>query len=241
MIIKNDQIKLGDMSLDVIRKDIKNVHLSVHPPTGRVRISAPMRMKLDTVRVFAISKLSWIKKQQNRFRSQEREPAREYLTRESHYFLGKRYLLKVMEFDAASSVNIRHETMEMHVRPHTPQAKKKEILDEWYRQRLKEIVPGIIATYEKALKVSATAFGIKKMRTKWGTCNREARRIWLNLELAKKPLHYIEYIIMHEMAHLLERRHNGKFTALLDKLMPQWCHYKEELNRAPLGHVDWGY
>jgi len=241
MSIKNDQIKLGNISLEVIRKDIKNVHLSVYPPTGRVRISAPTRMKLDTVRVFAISKLSWIKKQQNRFRCQERESVREYLSRESHYFLGKRYLLKVVESDFAPSVSIKHEAVEMCVRPKTSQEKKREILDEWYRQRLKEIVPGIISKYEQVLKVSVDSFGIKKMRTKWGTCNREARRIWLNLELAKKPLHYIEYIIMHEIAHFLERRHNDKFTAYLDKLMPQWRNYKEELNRAPLGHVDWGY
>lgn len=241
MIIKNSQIKLGDISLDVVHKDIKNVHLSVYPPTGRVRISAPLRMKPDTVRVFAISKLSWIKKQKNRFLTQRREPQREYLTRESHYYLGKRYLLRVIERDSAPAVNIRHETIEMYVRPNSVLEKKKEILEAWYRQKLKEIAPSIIAKHEAALKVSVADFGIKKMRTKWGTCSREAKRIWLNLELAKKPHHFIEYIFLHEMIHLLERRHSDRFTAYLDKFMPQWRLYKEELNRSALGHVNWSY
>lgn len=241
MITRNNQIKLGDISLDVLHKDIKNVHLSVHPPTGRVRISAPLRMNLDTVRVFAISKLAWIKKQQNRFRSQQREPQREYWTRESHYYLGKRYLLRVIERDSAPAVNIRHETIEMYVRPNSVLEKKKEILEAWYRQKLKEIVPPLIVKYERALKVSVKDFGIKKMRTKWGTCSREAKRIWLNLELAKKPIHFIEYIIIHEMTHLIERHHNGKFTAYMDKHMPQWRHFKEELNRTPLGYINWSY
>ncbi|OPY88322.1 MAG: hypothetical protein A4E71_00533 [Smithella sp. PtaU1.Bin162] len=241
MIIKSDRIKLGSISLEVIRKDIRNVHLSVYPPTGRVRIAAPMRMKLETVRVFAISKLGWIKKQQNRFRNQKRETAREYLTRESHYYFGKRFLLKVIECNCAPTVKIKHNILEMYVRPDASKSKKKEVLDQWYRERLKEQVPEIISKYEKALKVSVASFGIKKMRTKWGTCNSEAKRIWLNLELVKKPLHYVEYITLHEMVHLIERRHNSIFTAYLNKIMPQWKSYKEELNRAPLGHVNWDY
>lgn len=241
MTIKNHQIELGDICLDVVRKDIKNVHLSVYPPTGRVRIAAPLRMNLDTIRIFAISKLSWIKKQRSKFRSQARESPREYITRESHYYLGKRYLLKVMEHNASPKVAIKHKTIEMYIRPNTGLEKRREILDEWYRHQLKEIIPRIISKYEKAMKVNVSEFGIKKMKTKWGTCSIEAKRIWLNLELAKKPQHYTEYIIVHEMLHLLERHHNDRFIAYLDKFIPQWRFYKEELNRSVLSHANWNH
>jgi len=210
-------------------------------PTGRVRISAPLHMNLDTIRVFAISKWSWIKKQQKRFLRQAREARRDYITRESHYYLGKRHLLKVVEHNAPPRVAVKHETLEMYVRPNTGVKKREEILYEWYRQRLKELVPRLITRYEKEMKVKVADFGIKRMKTKWGTCSRPARRIWLNLELAKKPKHYIEYIVVHEMTHLLERRHNGRFTAYMDEFMPQWRFFKEELNRFPLGHSNWCY
>ena len=241
MNIKNQQIKLGDISLDVVRKDIKNVHLSVYPPTGRVRIAAPLRMNLDTLRIFAISKLGWIKKHKNKFLNQKRESPREYISRESHYFLGKRHLLKVVEHDAPPKVAIKHETMEMYIRPNTGLEKRREILDEWYRRQLKEIVPGMISQYEEMMKVKVDEFGIKKMKTRWGTCSIGAKRIWLNLELAKKQRHYIQYIIAHEMLHLLERRHNDIFISNLDKFVPQWRFYKEELNRSALSHANWNH
>ncbi len=235
------QITLGDISVDVAQKAIRNVHLSVYPPSGRVRISAPLRMDMDTIRVFAISKLSWIKKQQNKFRSQVREAPRECITRESHYYLGKRYLLRVIELDVPPKVIIKHDTMEMCVRPNTGQKKRQEILDEWYRQELKGIIPGIISRYEKIMKVTVNEFGIKKMRTRWGTCSRVPKRIWLNLELAKKPKEYIEYIVVHEMTHLLERRHNERFITFMSQFLAKWRFYKEGLNRIPLRHENWSY
>ncbi len=235
------EIMLGDICVDVVQKDIKNVHLSVYPPTGRVRISAPLRMDLDTVRVFAISKLSWIKKQQNKLRSQERETPRDYITRESHYYLGKRFLLKVIEQDTAPKVILKYSSIELYVRPGTTIEKKAVILNGWYRQRLKEIVPGFIAQYEKTMKVKVDEFGIKKMKTKWGSCNVEAKRIWLNLELAKKPRECMEYIVVHEMTHLLERHHNERFTAYIDKFLPKWKFYKGVLNKSPLRHENWSY
>lgn len=235
------QITLGDISVDVGQKDIENVHLSVYPPFGRVRISAPLRMDMDTIRVFAISKLSWIKKQQNKFRNQAREAPREYITRESHYYLGKRYLLRVIEHDAPPKVAIKHDTMEMCIRPNTGPKKRQEILDEWYRQNLKEILPGIISQYEKIMKVAVNEFGIKKMRTRWGTCSRVPKRIWLNLELAKKPREHIEYIVVHEMTHFLERRHNERFVTFMDQFLTKWRFYKEGLNRIPLRHENWSY
>ncbi|HDQ00167.1 MAG TPA: M48 family peptidase [bacterium] len=235
------QIRLGDIDIDVVYKDIKNVHLSVYPPAGKVRISAPLRMDLDTVRVFAISKLGWIKKQQTKLREQEREAPRDFLNRESHYYLGKRYLLKIIENNAAPDVVLKHDSIELYVRPNSSLKKMKNVLEQWYRQRLKEIIPGYIEKFEQKISVQVNEFGIKKMKTKWGTCTREAGRIWLNLELAKKPLHCLEYIIVHEMVHLLERKHNEIFVACMDKFLPKWRSYKEDLNRQPLKQEHWTY
>lgn len=236
-----EQMQLGNIFVDVVHKDIKNIHLSVYPPTGRVRISAPSRMDMDTIRVFAISKLGWIKRQQTKLKSQEREAPREFLNRESHYFKGKRYLLKVIEQDAAPWVELKHSKIELHVRPQTSKEKMESILDEWYRSQLKALLPALIEKWEKKIDVQVNEFGIKKMKTRWGTCNREAKRIWLNLELAKKPGECLEYIVVHEMVHLLERNHNDRFILLMNEFMPKWRFHKEELNRSPLRHEDWEY
>ena len=234
-------IELGDIEIAVEKKDIKNIHLSVYPPNGKVKISAPERMDLDTIRVFAINKLKWIKKQQEIFRNQDREPPREYLTKESHYFQGKRYLLKVIETDAPPKVILKYSTIDLYIRPATNTEKRKEILAEWYRTELKKVVPRMIEEWEQKIGVKANDFGIKKMRTKWGTCNPEAKRIWLNLELAKKPLECLEYIVVHELVHLLERSHNQTFVKYMDKFMPKWRFYRDELNRLPFRHTDWKY
>lgn len=235
------QISLGDIRVDVTYKDIKNAYLSVYPPAGRVHISAPMHLDLDVVRMFAITRLGWIKKQQAKLRKQEREASREYIDRESHYYLGKRYLLKVTEIGFPPKVLLNHSTIEMRLRPATDTEKKEEILDEWYRKRLKEIIPSIIGQWEKVLNVSVRAFGVKKMKTKWGSCNQRAGRIWLNLELGKKPLQCLEYVVVHEMVHLLEKKHGERFNTYMDKFLPMWRAYKEELNRFPLSHQDWSY
>jgi len=236
-----DTIQLGDLVIEVERKDIKNIHLSVYPPVGKVHISAPNRMDLDTIRVFAIAKLKWIRKQQETFKKQQRETLREYLTRESHYFLGERYLLKVVEQDASPKIILKKKEIQMVVRPETSQEKKREILEDWYRSELKRIIPPMIENWENRIGVKANEFGIKKMRTKWGTCNPEAKRLWLNLELAKKPLECIEYIVVHELVHLIEPSHNERFIALLDEHMPKWKFYRDELNRLPFGHLEWKY
>jgi hypothetical protein len=236
-----DTITLGAITIDVELKDIKNVHLSVYPPKGRVRIAAPLRMNLDTIRIYAISKLSWIKTQQKKFQSQVREAPRAFLSKEGHYYLGSRYLLKVIEHDAPPIINIKHKTIELRLRPNTDIEKRKAIMDEWYRAQLKEMVPAIIAKWEKTMGVSLNEFAIKKMKTKWGTCNREAKRIWLNLELAKKPFHCIEYIIVHELVHLLERNHNDRFVAYMNQFLPEWKQLKIELNKLPVSHRDWEY
>jgi predicted metal-dependent hydrolase len=235
------QLTLGNITVDVVQKDIKNLHLSVYPPNGKVRIAAPLRMKLDTIRIYAISKLAWIKKQQKKLADQQRESPREYLTRESHYFLGKRYLLKVVEESAVPKVELSHKQIILSVRSGADKNKRQEILEKWYRERLKEISQQHINKWQKIMRVSPNDFSIRKMKTKWGTCNIEAKRIWLNLELAKKPEYCIEYIIVHEMVHLLERQHNEKFIAYMDLHLRNWRHIKSELNKLPVSHVDWSY
>lgn len=235
------QINLGEIAVEVVKKDIKNIHLSVYPPTGRVRISAPLRMDLDTIRVFAITKLGWIKNQQQKLREQERETPREYLDRESHYVWGKRYLLKVVEKDSAPGVELKHSKMILRIRPGTSQERKQEILDGWYRQLLKEALPTLIGKWEPLMGVRAEKFFVQKMRTKWGSCSPGAESIRLNTDLAKKPAECLEYIVVHEMTHLLEPTHNSRFTSLMDQFMPKWRFYKDQLNRLPVRHEDWIY
>ncbi|MDD4149571.1 MAG: SprT family zinc-dependent metalloprotease [Bacteroidales bacterium] len=234
-------IELGNIKIEVVQKDIKNIHLSVYPPDGNVKIAAPIRMDLDTIRVFAINKLQWIKKQQELFRNQEREAPREYLSKESHYFQGKRYLLKIIEQDSKPKVVLTHSKIELYLRPGTSTEKRKEIIEEWYREEMKKTIPKMIEKWEKIIGVKVNEFGIKKMRTKWGTCNTEAKRIWINLELAKKPLECLEYIVVHELIHLLERRHNDIFKNYLNEFMPKWRFYRDELNRLPFRHTEWKY
>ncbi len=227
--------------VDVVLKDIKNVHLSVYPPTGKVRIAAPLRMSLDTIRIYTITKLSWIKKQQQKFRAQQREAPREYLHKEGHYFLGKRYLLKIIEHDAPPQIKLKHNTIELRIRPDTDAEKRQAVVEQWYRKQLYEIVPAMIKKWEEKMGVSLDDFAIRKMKTKWGTCNIGARRMWLNLELAKKPLSCIEYIVVHELIHLIERNHNTAFIAYMDTYLPDWKQLKRELNALPVSHSDWKY
>ena len=234
------QIKLGDIAVDVVLKDIKNVHLSVHPPSGRVRIAAPEHMNLDTIRVFAVSKFAWIQKQQKKLREQERETCREYLDRESHYVWGKRYLLRVVEADGTPAVELKARSMILSVRPGAGADARGAIVSKWYREQLKTAIPDLLAKWEPILGVNARRVFVQKMKTKWGTCNPDRRSIRLNTDLAKKPSPYLEYILVHELTHLLEKTHNDRFTSLMDQFMPQWRQYRELLNTSPLTHEDWG-
>jgi predicted metal-dependent hydrolase len=235
------RIQLGDIGVDVVRKDIKNVHLSVHPPTGRVRIAAPERMSLDTVRVFAIAKLPWIKKQQRKLRGQERETAREYIDQESHYVWGKRYLLKVVEADRPASVELSHGRMILHVRRGSDKAKRQTIVEEWHREQLRKNIPPLIEKWERLIGVSVRRVFVQRMKTKWGSCNNRAGSIRLNTDLARKPVECLEYIVVHEMVHLLEPTHNARFMALMDQFMPKWQSHREVLNRLPVRHESWDY
>ena len=235
------QVQLGDLTVDVIKKDIKNVHLSVYPPTGRVRISAPNRMALDTIRVFAISKLGWIREHQREVRGQERETPREFLDRESHYVWGRRYLLRQHEAQAAPQVELSHNRLNLQIRPGTTTAKKESLLDDWYRGLVKQAAPPVIAKWEKLMRVRVEKFFVQRMKTKWGSCTPGRCAIRLNSELAKKPAECLEYIIVHEMTHLLEPTHNHRFITLMDQFMPRWQGYRQTLNRLPVRHEHWGY
>ena len=236
-----ERLDLGEIAVEVMFKDIKNVHLSVYPPAGRVRISAPARMNLDTIRVFAISKLGWIKQQQRKLNEQDRETPREYLNRESHYLWGKRYLLRVIEGHEAPSIEIEHSRLLLRVHPETTEGKRQEIVSKWYRHQMKVVASTMIARWTAVMGVAVEGFYIQQMKTKWGSCNPQARTIRLNTELAKKPNECLEYIVVHEMAHLLEPTHNARFIAMMDRFMPSWRLRREQLNRLPVRHEEWEY
>ena len=235
------RIQLGELDVDVIHKDIKNIHLSVYPPTGMVRISAPLRMDLDTIRVFALSKLEWIRKQQKKLQEQERETPREYLDRESHYLWGKRYLLAIVEKDSVPSVTLKHSEMVLQVRPGADAVRRGAVLTAWYRLQLKAAISPLVAKWEKTLGVATARIIVQQMKTKWGSCNPESGIIRANLELVKKPTECLEYIVVHELLHLIEPTHNDCFIGLMDRYLPKWKFYREELNRLPVRHDDWQY
>ena len=233
------QVQLGDVPVDVVWKDIRNVHLSVHPPTGRVTISAPARMSLDTIRVFAVSKLPWIRQQQRKLQAQERETPREYLNRESHYVWGRRYLLQVIEADGPSAVELTPGRLLLRVRPGTDPAGRRAALDGWYRQQVRAALPPLREKWEALMGRKVRRFFVQRMKTKWGSCNPHARTVRLNTDLAKKPRECLEYVLVYEMVHLLEPTHNARFLTLLDGFMPRWQSVREDLNRLPVRHETW--
>lgn len=233
------QLQLGDVVVDVVQKDIKNLHLSVHPPTGRVTISAPLRMKTDAIRVFAVTKLGWIKQQQKKQREQVRSAPRDYVEKESHYIWGRRYLLSVIEEDAPSRMHVSGNRIKLHMRPGTPSAKRQAIMEHWYRDELKRALPALLSKWETKLGVKPSKVFVQRMKTKWGSCNHRAKHLRFNSELAKKPKKLLEYIVVHELAHLLEPTHNERFFALLNQYYPNWCEVREQLNELPLAPEDW--
>lgn len=236
------RIDVSGIAVEVVRKDIKNLHLAVYPPHGRVRVAVPLRTTDETVRLAVISRLGWIRRQQESLEKQERQSAREMVTGESHFVQGRRYRLNVVEQDAPASVTIcGSRTLQLSVRPGMDLEKRYDVMQRWYRQLIREQIPELLAKWEPVIGVEVAACGIKRMKTKWGTCNIAERRIWLNLELAKKPPACLEYILVHEMVHLLERHHNDRFRSYMDSFLPQWRLQREILNRAPLAHEDWEY
>lgn len=242
MVIETSHVQVGGIKVEVVRKDIKNLHLGVYPPHGRVRVAAPLVVSDEAVRLAVIDKLGWIKRQKARFIEQPRQSQREMVNGESHYFLGKRYRLRVHEIDAPARVALRGvASLDLFVRPGTSAEQREVALLHWYREQLKALIPPLLEKWQPVLGVQASHWGIKKMKTKWGSCNPTARRLWFNLELAKKPVLCLEYIVVHELVHLLERKHSERFTALMDGFMPNWRVCRETLNSGVLGHEVWTY
>lgn len=235
------RIIVSGLPVLIVRKAIKNLHLGVYPPDGRVRVAAPLRVSDDAVRLAVISKLGWIKRQRARFEAQPRQSKREMIRGESHFFLGKRYRLIVIHREGAPKALLRSRAIKLYVPAQMNAAKREQVLQRWYREQLKELIPQMIEKWEAIIGIKVAAWGVKKMKTKWGSCNSEARRIWLNLELAKKPIQCLEYVVVHEIVHLLQRKHNDQFTSLMNRYMPQWRLHRDELNRAPLSHETWSY
>lgn len=235
MSIESRNITVSGLTVEVVRKPIKNLHLGVYPPQGRVRVAAPLAVDDEAVRLAVVGKLGWIKRQRAKFQAQPRQSQRRMVSGESHYFLGRRYRLRVHKTTGALRIALRGTaTMDLFVRHDTTAERREQVLQDFYRAELKRLLPELLEKWQPKLGVEVRAWGIKRMKTKWGTCNIEAQRIWLNLELAKKPVQCLEYILVHELAHLHERHHNERFTGLLDLHLPQWRTLREELNSSVL-------
>ena len=235
-------LQVGDVAVDVVRKDIKNLHLGVYPPEGRVRVAAPIRLGEEAIRLAVVSKLAWIRKRQARFASQPRQSEREFVTGESHYFEGRRYRLNVVEGTKRPSARLQNRAfIELSVPSGTDRTAREAVLHRWYRRELQARLQVLCEEWEPKVGVKVRELRVKRMKTLWGSCNAQAGRIWLNLELAKKPPTCLAFVLVHEMVHFHERHHNDQFHALMDAAMPQWRKYRDELNRAPLAHEDWKY
>ena len=235
----SEKITLGEIAIAVQRKDINNVHLSVHPPDGRVTLSAPITTRLEVARAYAISKLGWIREQQRRLAKQVRETPRQFVNRESHSLWGRRYLMTVVQREAKPSVSLDHRRITLTVRPGSDAAKRAEVMHTWHKMLLHMAVPPLIEKWEQKLKVAVRGYFLQKMKTKWGSCNHRAGHIRLNTELVKKPKDLLEYVIVHEMAHLIEPTHSERFIAILEEHYPTWREARAELNELPLTAEVW--
>ena len=232
-------VEVGGIEVEVIRKDIKNLHLSVRPPDGLVRLSAPRYVDDNAVRLALVSRLGWIRKKRSIFKEGARQPKREMVSGESHYFRGRRYRLEVEEYDGPPSLTVRGEYLRMSVRPATDGEGREKVLNDWYRKQVKDEIPNIVSKWEPVMGVKVAEWGVKRMKTRWGSCNSRARRIWLNSELAKKPPGCLEYVLVHEMTHLLERGHGEGFKTLMDGFLPSWRLRQSELESYPLSQEVW--
>lgn len=233
-------VTVSGIQVEVVRKDIKNLHLGVYPPNGRVRVAAPLVVSNEAVRLAVIDKLGWIRRQKARFTEQPRQSQREMVNGESHYFMGQRYLLRVHVHEGRPHIQRCSTTfLDLQIRPETSIEQRQLILQRWYREQLRVLIPPLLAKWQPILGVQAAKWGIKRMKTRWGSCNITTRQIWLNLELIKKPVHCLEYVIVHELTHLLERNHTDRFKELMDQYLPQWRLIREELNRTLLGYEEW--
>jgi predicted metal-dependent hydrolase len=239
---ERQDIEVGGVAVQVVRKGIKHLHVGVYPPAGRVRVAVPQHLDEEAVRLAVISRLGWIRRKQREFARQDRQSQREVVSGESHYFLGRRYLLDVEECGARPGVRlVGPTTMELRVRPRAGRDQRDAVLQRWYRRELRKLLPPLLQKWEPRLSKSVAEVRVRRMKTRWGSCNANAGRVWLNLELIKKPVACLEYVLVHEMVHLHERHHNDRFLEWMDRSLPQWRVRRDELNRAPLAHEEWTY
>lgn len=236
-----DVLDLGELHAEVTRKAIKHVHLSVLPPAGKVRVAAPQSMALDTIRLFVVAKLGWIRSQQRKLQAQARERPREFLNKESHYLWGKRYLLEIIFAEQAPAVSLTPRKLHLQVRPGAGQARCDEVLDGWYREQLRGAASALLSKWEPLLGVKVARVFVQRMKTKWGSCTPTLGYIRLNTDLAKKPPECLEYIVVHELVHMLEATHNKRFVALMNKYLPNWQQLRSKLNSLPVRHEEWDY
>jgi predicted metal-dependent hydrolase len=234
-----ETIQIGDIAIAVTRKDIKHVHLSVHPPSGRVTLVAPTETRFEVARAYAISKLGWIRDQQAKLRGQTRETPRQFVERESHFLWGRRHLMVVEHRSVTPYVELDHRRIFLTVRPGSDEAKRAEVIHQWHKSLLHEAVPTIIKNWEPKLSVNVARYFLQRMKTKWGSCNHRKGHIRLNTELVKKPKDLLEYVIVHEMTHLLEPTHSRRFVAILERHYPAWRVARAELNELPLSAEVW--
>lgn len=232
-------LTIRGIDIDVIYKNIKNLHIAVYPPTGRVRVAAPQRLDDEAVRLAVIQRLPWIKKQQAQLKAAHRQSEREMVTGESHYVWGRRHRLKVIERPGRAHFEVDGERLLLYVPEGTDTSKRRDLLDHWYRQQLRTALPDLIHVWEEKLGLSVSRWSIRRMKTKWGSCNRETGHIWFNVELAKKHPDCLEYLVVHEMTHYLERNHGERFTKLMDAHLPDWRSRRDQLNSSPLQAEDW--
>jgi len=234
-----EMLHIGNLAIEVTRKDIKNVHLSVHPPNGRVTLVAPNATRLEVARAYAVSKLVWIRDQQRKLECQARETPRQFVERESHHVWGRRYLMTVDYQDVKPSVVLSNKRITLIVRPGSSADKRAEVMHEWHKSLLHEVVPPLIQKWEQKLKVRVSGYFLQRMKTKWGSCNHAEGNIRLNTELVKKPKDLLEYVVVHEMAHLIEPTHSDRFIAILAEHYPSWREARAELNELPLTAEIW--
>ena len=234
-----ETIQLGEISVSVTRKAIKHVHLSVHPPSGRVTLVAPVGTSLDVARAYAISRLGWIRNHQAKLRGQVREAPRKFVERESHYLWGRRHLLTIVQKETKPFVSLDHRRITLTVRPGSDAQKRADVMHEWHKSLLHEVVPPLIQKWERRLNVRVAEYFLQRMKTKWGSCNHRAGNIRLNTQLVTKPKDLLEYVIVHEMVHLLEPTHNQRFLAILTEHYPTWREARAELNELPLAAESW--
>jgi len=232
-------LTVSGIDVDVVYKDIKNLHIGVYPPMGRVRVAAPERLNDDQVRLAVVSRLPWIKRQREQLQATQRQSLREMVTGESHYVWGSRLRLKVIERPGRAHIEVDGDRLLLYAPGQTTTEQRREVLDRWYRDELRRAIPDLIEKWERKMRVTVSKWSIRRMKTKWGSCNRETGHIWFNVELAKKHPECLEYLAVHEMTHLLERSHGPRFTKVMDKHLPDWRARRDRLNDAPLGHEQW--